>query len=76
MDRFFSDKWEGRLELRNSIYDFSTSYYLIQDYFGFFQTDEVIKLLIDQTFNEKKLKYTHLFQYQSWKRSMMLRNAI
>jgi len=31
MDRFFSDKWEGRLELRNDIFDFSTSYYLIQD---------------------------------------------
>ena len=36
MDRFFSDKWEGRLELRNSIFDFSTSNYLIQDKFGFF----------------------------------------
>jgi hypothetical protein len=46
MDRFFSDKWEGRLELRNDIFDFSTSYYLIKDEFGFFKTDEAISLLI------------------------------
>jgi hypothetical protein len=36
MDRFFSDKWEGRLELKNKFFDFSTSNYLINDKFGFF----------------------------------------
>lgn len=36
MDRFFSDKWEGRLELKNKFFDFSTANYLINDQFGFF----------------------------------------
>ena len=33
MDRFLIDKWMGRLDITNSILDFSSSYSLIKDKF-------------------------------------------
>ena len=31
MDRFLSDKWLGRLQSNNTIFDFSSAYKLYQD---------------------------------------------
>lgn len=31
MDKFFQDKWSGRLEIQNQFFDFSTSYMVYQD---------------------------------------------
>jgi hypothetical protein len=31
MDRFLTDKWWGRLDLRNSIAEFSTCWHLYED---------------------------------------------
>lgn len=34
MDRFLLSKWDGRLEVQNSIFDFSSIYMIIQDQYG------------------------------------------
>jgi len=36
MDRFLLSKWDGRLEVQNSIFDFSSPYMMIKDHYGLF----------------------------------------
>ena len=45
MDRFLLSKWDGRLEVQNSIFDFSSPLMMIKDHYGLFRrnpSDEMI----------------------------------
>jgi hypothetical protein len=45
MDRFLLSKWDGRLEVQNSILDFSSPFMMMKDHYGLFKrnpSDEMI----------------------------------
>jgi hypothetical protein len=76
MDRFLTDKWWGRLDIRNTLVEFSTSYHVYEDKFENYVKPEKINHLWKQIFQAQKINYVHLVQIQSWKRSMYLRYGI
>jgi hypothetical protein len=61
MDRFLTDKWLGRLQLNNKIYEFSSAYELMVDKFQQFQTDELYYYFMKVILNPAKLRYSHIF---------------
>jgi hypothetical protein len=76
MDRFLTDKWWGRLDIRNTLVEFSTSYHVYEDKFENYVKPEKINHLWKQIFQAQKINYVHLVQIQSWKQSMYLRYGI
>ena len=50
MDRFLTDKWWGRLDIRNTLIEFSTSYHVYEDKFENYIKPEKINHLWKQIF--------------------------
>jgi hypothetical protein len=61
MDRFFTDKWLGRLDITNSILDFSSPFSLIKDEFQLFQSENLYFQFQKVIFDSRKFRYSHLF---------------
>ena len=62
MDRFLTDKWWGRLDIRNTLIEFSTSYHVYEDKFENYIKPEKINHLWKQIFQAQKINYVHLVQ--------------
>jgi hypothetical protein len=60
MDRFLTDKWWGRLDIRNTLVEFSTSYHVYEDKFENYIKPEKINHLWKQIFQAQKINYVHL----------------
>ena len=76
MDKFITEKWNGRVNLNCTLLDYSTSVVLLKDNHSIYLTNQVMQNLFAQIFNKDRSAQTHHTKFHVWRRSMACRYYI
>jgi len=70
MDKVIQETWQGHVEIKNSIFDYSTSYNLINDKYDLFTSDQIFMELKHKMLTFDNSEKTHFMKFHVWINSM------
>jgi hypothetical protein len=76
LDRIINGMWTGPFEINASIADYSTSYMLMRDKHDIFAKEHWFQETLHEMLTLDRSHQVHLFKFEVWKMSMMLRGML